>query len=54
MEELIVEGLTPQDFKLLVDILKSYKVSLNDNISYIDVLNLYKKLSEIVNCLAEE
>lgn len=53
MEELVIEGLAPEDFKLLENILKSYKVSLNDSISYIDIVNIYNKIKEIVDCLEE-
>jgi hypothetical protein len=53
MEELIVEGLTPQDFNILKEILKTYKVSLNDTIAFDDIVNLYYKITEIVNCLEE-
>lgn len=53
MDELVVEGLTPEDFKLVQAILKSYKVSLCDTISFEDVNNLYSKISEIVNYLEQ-
>lgn len=53
MEELIVEGLTPEDFKLLKEILSEYKVSINSTTSFVDVLNLYTKVSEIVSCLEQ-
>jgi hypothetical protein len=53
MEELLVEGLTPEDFKILRDILKTYKVSLSDSISFDDIINLYSKINEIVDCLEE-
>lgn len=53
MEELIVEGLTPRDFGMLRDILRAYRVSLNDSISFEDIINLYNKISEIVDCLEE-
>ena len=53
MEELIVEGLTPEDFRLLRDMLKEYRVSLNDSISFVDIINLYNKINEIVDCLEQ-
>ncbi len=53
MEELVVEGLTPEDFKTLRDILKTYRTSLRDSISFEDIINLYNKINEIVVCLEE-
>jgi hypothetical protein len=54
MEELIVEGLTPQDFNLLREILRTHRVSIDSAISFNDIINLYSKITEIVNCLREE
>lgn len=53
MEELVVEGLTPEDFRTLRDVLKTYRVSLCDSISFEDIINLYNKINEIVVCLEE-
>ena len=53
MEELLVEGLTPEDFKLLRDIIKTYKASMCDSIPFIEIVNLYSKINEIVDCLEE-
>lgn len=53
MEELIVEGLTTENFIVLEKILKSYKVSLADDISFDDILDLYNKVKQIVDCLDE-
>ncbi len=53
MEELVVEGLIPEDFKMLRDILKTYRVSLSDSITFVDITNLYNKINEIVVCLEE-
>jgi hypothetical protein len=53
MEELVIEGLTPSDFITLEKILKTYKVSLSDDIKMDDIKVLYIKVSEIVNYLNE-
>lgn len=51
MEELLIEGLTPEDFRLIKKIVESYKVSLTDTVSFSDILNVHGKLKEIVDCL---
>lgn len=53
MEELIVEGLEKEDFIVLEKILKTHKVSLSDDVSFQDVINLYNKVEQIVKCLQE-
>lgn len=53
MEELIVEGLEVEDFVVLERILKTYKVSIGDDISFQDIINLHAKVKQIVNCLQE-
>ena len=53
MEELIVEGLEKEDFIVLEKILKTYKVSLSDDISFQDIINLHSKVKQIVKCLEE-
>lgn len=51
MDELLVEGLTPEDFNLMLNIIKSYKISIGDDIAYTDLINLHNKIKEIVDCL---
>jgi uncharacterized FlgJ-related protein len=53
MEELIVEGLTTENFLVLEKLIKTYKVSLNDDISFEDIQDLYNKVKQIVDCIAE-
>lgn len=53
MEELIVEGLEKEDFIVLEKILKTYKVSLSDDVFFQDVINLHNKVEQIVKCLQE-
>jgi hypothetical protein len=53
MEELIVEGLEAGDFIVLERIIKSYKVSLDDEISFQDIKNLHAKVKQIVDYLQE-
>jgi hypothetical protein len=53
MEELIVEGLTPTDFNILKEILKTHRVSLSDTVTFNNIIDLYNKINEIVDCLKE-
>lgn len=53
MEEVVVEGLAVEDFIVLERIIKSYKVSLNDDITFQDIINLHTKLKQIVDYLQE-
>lgn len=53
MKELIIEGLEPEDFIVLKHILKTYKVSIDDSVSFQDVTNLYTKVEQIVKCLQD-
>lgn len=53
MEELIVEGLTAEDFIVLEQIIKTYKVSLNDDISFDKIQDLFSKVKQIVDCIKE-
>ena len=47
MNELIVEGLEPKDFDLLVKILKTYSITIGGEISYEDVKILYDKIKQV-------
>jgi hypothetical protein len=51
MEELIVEGLTAENFIVLEKILKNYKVSLAGDISFAEILELHGKVKQVVDCL---
>lgn len=53
MEELIVEGLEKEDFIVLGKILKTYKVSISDDVSFQDVINLSNKIDQIIKCLED-
>ena len=54
MEELIVEGITPEDLLLLKKIIETYTVSIKSEISFNDVCNIYNKISDIVRCLEDK
>ena len=54
MEELIVEGITPDDLILLKKILETYTVSINSEISFNDITNVYVKITDIVTCLEDK
>lgn len=51
MNEVIVEGLNEEDFVLLKKIVESYKSSINDEISFGDLLTIYNKLSQVLSYL---
>jgi hypothetical protein len=53
MDELIVEGLCSEDFKVLEKILKTYKVSLSSDITFEELASLYNKVKQIVDYLSE-
>lgn len=53
MEEVIVEGLNPKDFIVLEQILRTYKVSLDSNILYADIVELHNKIKQIIDYLEE-
>lgn len=53
MKEVVVEGLEEADFIVLEKILKTYKVSLSDDISFEDIRNLHTKVEQIVNYLKD-
>ena len=52
-DEIIVEGLSPNDFKVLEKILKTYKVSLDSEIKFHDIVNVYNKVKQITDYLEE-
>ena len=52
MEELIVEGLTEEDFILLEHILKTYSITLNSDISIEELKELYAKVKQITDYLS--
>jgi hypothetical protein len=51
MEELIVEGLTEEDFILLEKILKAHNISINSDVSFDDLKELYAKVKQITDYL---
>jgi hypothetical protein len=53
MDEVIVEGLEPKDFIILEEILRSYKVSLNDTISFSEIIDLHNKIKQIIDYLKD-
>ena len=54
MEELVVEGLTPEDFIFLEKILKSYPITLESEINHGTLTNLHNKVKQITNYLNKE
>jgi hypothetical protein len=53
MKEVVVEGLEEKDFVILERILKTYKVSLSDDISFEEIRNLHSKVEQIVSYLED-
>ena len=53
MDEVIVEGLVEGDFLILEKILKTYKVSLADEVSFGEVLSIYNKVKQVLDYLEE-
>lgn len=51
MNEIIVEGLDEGDFVLLKKIVESYKSSINDEVTFKDLLHIHDKLSQILTYL---
>ena len=51
MNEIIVEGLDEGDFVLLKKIVESYKSSINDDMSFDDLVSIHDKLSQILTYL---
>jgi pantothenate kinase len=53
MQEIIVEGLDEQDFVLLKKIVETYKVSLNEEISFSEIEHIHNKLSQVLDYLQD-
>ncbi len=53
MEEVIVEGLEPSDIVILEKIIKNFKVSIDDNISFEEVRQIHNKVKQILDYLEE-
>ena len=53
MNEVIVEGLETNDFVILEKILRTYKVSLESDISFENILNLHNKVRQVIDYLEE-
>lgn len=54
MEELIVEGITPFDLKLIKSIIETYPVTIAGDISSEEISGLHDKLTQIVEALTVE
>jgi hypothetical protein len=54
MEELIVEGITPEDLSLIKKVLETYTISIVSEISFDDISNIYNKITDIVRCLEDK
>ncbi len=52
MNELIVEGLTPEDFVLLQKIISTYNVSVSSDIRWEELIKLLTKIEQINNALS--
>ena len=53
MEELIVEGLSTEDFILLEKLIRTYPTTLDSDISYQNITSLYSKIKQITDYLEE-
>jgi hypothetical protein len=53
MNEVIVEGLEPNDFIILEKILKSYKVSIDSEVAFADIIDLHNKVKQVIDYLEE-
>jgi hypothetical protein len=53
MNEVIVEGLEPKDFIILEKILKSYKVSIDSEVTFADINDLHSKVKQVIDYLEE-
>jgi hypothetical protein len=52
MNELIVEGLTPEDFRLLQKIISTYNISVASDIKWDELIKLLTKIEQINNALS--
>ena len=52
MNELIVEGLTSEDFVLLQKIISTYNISVSSDIEWEKLIKLLSKIEQINNTLA--
>ncbi len=53
MNEVIVEGLEPKDFIILEKILRTYKISIDSDISFDSLLDLHNKVQQVIDYLEE-
>lgn len=53
MNELIVEGLETKDFVLLEKILKSYKVSIDSEVTINEIVEIHNKVKQVLDYLQE-
>ena len=54
MNELVVEGLTPEDFLLLKEIITTFNISLSSDIEFAELSKLASKVEQIVEALSPE
>lgn len=53
IDEIVVEGLTPEDFSLLQEVIEKMPITI-DSGRYDEIYKLYKKISEIVTFLSAD
>ncbi len=53
MNELIVEGLEPSDFVVLEKIIRNFKVSIEDDVSFDEIANIHNKVKQVLAYLQE-
>ena len=54
MDELVVNGVTPEDFKILQKLIESYPFTLSSDLGYAEVFPLYNKINQIVEALQSD
>jgi len=53
MDEVIVEGLEPKDIVILEKIIRNFKVSIDDDISFAELQQIHNKVKQILDYLQE-
>jgi broad-specificity NMP kinase len=46
-DDIVIEGFTEKDFLTLQKILENYKASINDVVSFEEIVEIYKKVIDI-------
>ena len=54
MDELVVNGVTPEDFKILQKLIESYPFTISSDLGYAEVFPLYNKINQIVEALQSD